>query len=299
MGHKQQFKYVILFNILAYTFISITTLLCLLPFLIIISGSLTDNASIATSGYHLIPKVFSVEAYRTIFYFPQGILKAYAVTGLNTLTGTTLGLFFISMAGYVLSRKDFKYRNPISFLIYFTTIFGGGLVPWYIMVNNILKLHDSYIALCYPGLMTPFLIILMRTFIIHSFPDEMYEAAKIDGAGDFKIYRSIVLPVITPGLATVGLFLALNYWNDWYLSSMFISTPSKYELQFYLYNMLNSYQALTQMLSGTGASVVINNPPTESVKLAMAVIATGPIILVFPFIQKYFVEGITIGAVKG
>jgi putative aldouronate transport system permease protein len=299
MGHKKRSKYVILFNILAYTFISITTVLCVLPFLIIISGSLTDNASIATSGYHLIPKVFSVEAYRTIFYFPQGILKAYTVTGLNTLIGTTLGLFFISMAGYVLSRKDFKYRNPISFLIYFTTIFGGGLVPWYIMVNNILKLHDSYIALCYPGLMTPFLIILMRTFIIHSFPDEMYEAAKIDGAGDFKIYRSIVLPVITPGLATVGLFLTLNYWNDWFLTSMFISTPSKYELQFYLYNMLNSYQALTQMLSGSGASVVINNPPTESVKLAMAVIATGPIILVFPFIQKYFVEGITIGAVKG
>jgi putative aldouronate transport system permease protein len=297
MGHKKQSKYVILFNIFAYTFISITTLLCVLPFLIIISGSLTDNASIATSGYHLIPKVFSVEAYRTIFYFPQGILKAYMVTSLNTILGTTLGLFFISMTGYVLSRKDFKYRNRISFLIYFTTIFGGGLVPWYIMVNNVLKLHDSYIALCYPGLMTPFLIILMRTFIIHSFPDEMYEAAKIDGAGYFRIYRSIVLPVITPGMATVGLFLALNYWNDWFLTSMFISTPSKYELQFYLYNMLNNFQALTQMLSGTG--VVITNPPTESVKLAMAVIATGPIILVFPFIQKYFVEGITIGAVKG
>ncbi len=297
MGHKKRSKYVILFNIFAYTIVGIITLLCLLPFLIIISGSLTDNASIATSGYHLIPKVFSVEAYRTIFMFPRDILNAYKVTGLNTLIGTTLGLFFISMAGYVLSRKDFKYRNTISFLIYFTTIFGGGLVPWYIMVNNILKLHDSYIALCYPGLMTPFLIILMRTFIVHSFPDEMYEAAKIDGAGNFRIYRSIVLPVITPGLATVGLFLALNYWNDWFLSSMFITTPSKYELQFYLYNMLNNFQALTQMISGTG--VVITNPPTESVKLAMAVIATGPIILVFPFVQKYFVEGITIGAVKG
>ncbi len=298
MGLNMQSKYVIFFNILAYLFVSIMTILCVLPFLIIISGSLTDNTSIATSGYHLIPRVFSLEAYRTIFQFPEGILQAYAVTGINTLVGTTLGLFFISMAGYVLSRKDFKYRNTISFLIYFTTIFGGGLIPWYIMVNNVLKLHDSYIALCYPGLMTPFLIILMRTFIIHSFPDEMYEAAKIDGAGDFRIYRSIVLPIITPGLATVGLFLALNYWNDWYLSSMFISTPSKYELQFYLYNMLNSYQALNQMLSGSGASVVIN-PPSESVKLAMAVIATGPVLLLFPFVQRFFVAGITVGAVKG
>jgi ABC-type sugar transport system, permease component len=290
---------VILFNILAYIIIGVVTVLCVLPFLLIISGSLTDNASIATSGYHLIPKIFSFEAYKIILAFPKEILQAYTVTTVNTVVGTILGLFFISMTGFVLSRKNFKYRNKISFLIYFTTIFGGGLVPWYIMVNNVLHLHDSYLALCFPGLMTPFLIILMRTFILSSVPDEMVEAAKIDGAGEFRIYREIVLPVIAPGLATVGLFLALNYWNDWFLSSMFISTPAKYELQFYLYNMLSGYQALNQMLSGSGASVVINNPPTESVKLAMAVIATGPIILIFPFIQRYFVEGITIGSVKG
>lgn len=298
MKLKKLSKQVILFNILAYTFILIATLLCVIPFVLIISGSFTDNASIATDGYHLIPKVFSVKAYTTIFAFPKAVLQAYKVTTINTLVGTSLGLFFISMTGFVLSRKEFKYRNKISFIIYFTTLFGGGLIPWYIMVNNILKLHDSYIALCYPGLMTPFLIILMRTFISSALPDEMIEAANIDGAGYFRIYRSIVLPVIAPGLATVGLFLALNYWNDWFLSSIFISTTTKYSLQFYLYNMLQSYQALNLMVS-SGASVVLANPPSETVKLAMAIIATGPILLLYPFIQRFFVSGITVGAVKG
>lgn len=290
-------KYVILFNIVAYSCILVLTLLCVIPFVLIISGSFTDNTSIAVNGYHLIPKKFSLEAYKTIFEFPKMILQAYKVTTVNTIVGTIIGLLCISMTGYVLSRKDFKYSNKVSFMIYFTTIFGGGLIPWYIMVNNVLKLHDSYIALCFPGLMSPFLIILMRTFIKSSVPEEMIEAAKIDGAGHFRIYTSMVLPIVTPALATVGLFLALNYWNDWFLSSMFISTPSKYELQFFLYNMLNSSQALTMMIS-SGSSAVIN-PPSESVKLAMSVVATGPILLLYPFIQRKFVAGITVGAVKG
>jgi putative aldouronate transport system permease protein len=299
MKFKKQPKNVVVFNVIAYIVITIFTLLCIVPFIIIVSGSFTDNTSIAVDGYHLIPKVFSLDAYRTIFLFPKTILQAYKVTVVNTVVGTTLGLLFISMTGYVLSRKDFKYRNKVSFIIYFTTLFGGGLIPWYIMVNNTLKLHDSYLAICYPGLMTPFLIILMRTFISSTLPDEIIEAAKIDGAGNFKIYLSVVLPVIGPGLATVGLFLALNYWNDWFLSSLFMSTPSKYELQFYLYNMLNSSVALSQMMSGAGASVSGIKPPSESVKLAMTVVAIGPILLLYPFIQRYFVSGITVGAVKG
>ena len=287
----------IVFNVIAYVIITFITVLCLLPFMLIISGSLTDNASIAVDGYHFIPKVFSLEAYKTIFLFPDTVLQAYKVTTVNTLVGTMLGLFFMSMSGFVLSRKDFKYRNRISFLIYFTTIFGGGLVPWYMMMTSVLKMKDSYAALCWPGLMAPFLIILMRTFITSSLPDEVVESAKIDGAGSFRTYWSIVLPIVKPGLATVGLFVALNYWNDWFLSSMFITTPAKYELQFYLYNMLSSYEALNFMLSS--GVTIITNPPSESIKLAMAIIATGPVLLFYPFIQRYFVAGITVGAVKG
>ncbi len=291
--------YVIAFNAIAYVVVICITILCLLPFILIISGSLSDEGTIAREGYSLIPQVFSLDAYKTVFKFPLGILQAYKVTGLNTIVGTFLGLFFISMTGYVLSRKDFKYRNRIAFMIYFTTLFGGGLVPWYIMYTNVLNLKDSYIAICLPGLMSPFLIILMRTFITSSVPDEIVESAKIDGAESFLIYLKIVLPVITPGLATIGLFLALNYWNDWYLSSVFITSPDKYELQFYLYNMLNGFDALNRMMSGKGATTINFTPPAETTKLAMAVVATGPILFLYPFIQRYFVAGITVGAVKG
>ncbi len=291
--------YVIVFNIIAYTCISIVTALCLLPFIIIISGSFTDNTSIVVDGYRLIPKIFSMEAYNTLFRFPRTIIDAYTVTGVNTLVGTALGLFMISMAGYVLSRKDFKYRNKFSFFIYFTTLFGGGLVPWYIMIVKTFNLKDNLIAICYPGLMTPFLIILMRTFVASSLPDEIVESAKIDGSGHFRTYAGIVIPIIKPGLATVALFLSLNYWNDWFLSSMFITTTSKYELQFFLYNMLNSMETINRMLSGKGVSVSNNVLPTESTKLAMAVVATGPVLLFYPFVQRYFISGLTIGAVKG
>lgn len=290
--------YVILFNVIAYSVISFLTVFCLLPFIIVITGSFTDNTSIILDGYRLIPKVWSIEAYKTLFRFPQNIISAYTVTGLNTIVGTSLGLFLISMAGYVLSRKDFKIRNKLSFFIYFTTLFGGGLVPWYIMIVKIFNLKDNLIAICYPGLMTPFLIILMRTFITSSLPDEIVESAKIDGSGHFRTYWEIVIPIIKPGLATIALFLSLNYWNDWFLSSMFITTTSKYELQFFLYNMLNSMEVVNRMLSGKGV-VLTQSLPTESTKLAMAVIATGPVLLFYPFVQRYFITGLTIGAVKG
>ena len=285
------------FTIIAYTVVTGVTLLCILPFLLIISGSLTDNSSIIREGYHLIPKAFSLRAYQTLLRYPQGILDAYRVTILNTVIGTTVGLFFISMAGYALQRKDFKYRNKLSFFIYFTTLFGGGLVPWFIMITRYMHLTDTFIVLIYPGLMTPFLIILMKNFIGAAVPVEMIESAKMDGAGDFRIYREIVLPLAVPGLATIGLFLALNYWNDWFLSSLFITTPSKYTIQFYLYNMLNNYYFMTTM-SQTGVSLPYKLP-TESVKMAMALIATGPVVLFYPFAQKYFVKGLTVGAVKG
>lgn len=291
-------KSVIAFNVGAYLIITFVTIFCLLPFILIISGSFTDNKSITLDGYHLIPKVFSLKAYQMIFAFPETIVRAYTVTTLNTLLGTATGLLLIAMDGYVLSRKEFRYRNKISFFIYFTTIFGGGLVPWYIMIAKVLSLRDSYIALWFPQLMSPFLIILMRTFISSSIPDEIFESAKIDGAGHFKCFTSIAMPIIKPGLATVGLFLALGYWNDWYMSSLFITTPEKQELQFYLYNILNTYETINRMLSGKGVTIS-TNMPTESVKLAMAVIATGPVLLFYPFVQKYFVAGITVGAVKG
>ncbi|MNW23644.1 Trehalose transport system permease protein SugB [compost metagenome] len=287
-----------IFQWISYLLTLAAAVVCLLPFLFILSASFTSNESIIRDGFHLIPKEFSMEGYRTVFTFPEEVLRAYGVTVFTTVVGTTLGLFFMTMAGYVLARKDFKYRNSLSFYIYFTTLFGGGLVPWYILLTKYLGLLDSYAVLIFPGLMTPFLIILMKNFIRSSMPDELFDSAKIDGAGDFKIYCKIVLPLSTPGIATIGLFLALAYWNDWFLSSLFINDPHKYQLQYYLYNVVNSMQFIAQMGAGTGVSLS-TDMPTESTKMAMAIVVTGPILLLYPFVQRYFVKGLTIGAVKG
>ncbi len=285
------------FNIIGYVFIFLFTIFCLLPFALLISGSLSSNDSIIKNGYHLVPQVFSTKAYELIFRFPEEILTAYGVTIFNTVVGTSIGLFITAMTGFVLQRPDCKYRNVISFLIYFTTIFQGGILPWYILITKYYHLKDSMWVLILPSLTSPFLIILMKNFIRSSVPHEIVESAKIDGAGDFRIFCSIILRIALPGLATVGLFLALGYWNDWYLSSLFISTPGKYSLQFYLYNMLNNSSYLQKMAqAGVGASIDL---PSETSKLAMAVVCTGPIIFLYPFIQKYFVKGLTVGAVKG
>ena len=214
-----------------------------------------------------------------------------------TAIGTAVGLLLIAMTAYVISRKEFKYRNRISFLIYFTSIFGGGLIPWYLMYSSVLNLKGTTFVIWFPAIMSPFLIILMRTFITDSVPNALTEAAKLDGAGHVTIFLRVVMPIIKPALATVGLFLALGFWNDWYRSSMFSTDSSTWELQFYLYDMLNSSTAVQQMSSGSGTATA--DIPGESVKLAMAVVTTGPILLLYPFVQKYFVSGITIGAVKG
>lgn len=287
----------IVFEIITYSMLTIVSIVCLLPFIIIVSGSFTDNTTILTQGYSILPRDFTLSAYETIFRTPKDILQAYKMTIFYTAVGTAVGLFMITLTGYVISRKEFKYRNQVSFLIYFTSIFGGGMIPWYLMYANVLNMKGSTFPIWFPALMSPFLVILMRTFIVGSVPDAITESAKIDGAGHFTIFAKIVMPVLGPGLATVGLFLALGYWNDWYRSSMFSTSSKTWELQFYLYDLLNATTALKQM--SQSANVATAQLPTESVKLAMAVVATGPVLFLYPFVQKYFVSGITVGAVKG
>jgi putative aldouronate transport system permease protein len=200
------------------------------------------------------------------------------------------------MAGFALQRKDLKYRNQIAFYFYFTTLFNGGLIPWYIMIANVLRLKNSIFALIIPMLMNPFLIFLMRNFL-RTIPESIVESARIDGAGDFKVFIALVLPIAKPALATVGLFLALAYWNEWFMSSIFIEDEKLFSLQYYLYKILAKADFLK---SGVSRNItVVIDIPRESVKLATAVVATGPVILFYPFVQKYFVQGLVIGAVKG
>lgn len=286
----------VVFNTIGYILITFLAVLCLLPFLLILTGSFTAESEIIRDGFKIIPNEWSLEAYKAIFRSPEQIVKAYQVTIGLTLTGVVLGLFLTSMAGYVLSRKDFKYRNAISFFIYFTMLFSGGLIPWYILMVKYLGLKDSFLALLLPPLLSAFNVILMKNFM-KSIPDSITESAKIDGAGDFAIYWKLILPLSTPGLATIGLFLALGYWNDWFLANLYINTQDKYPLQFLLYRTLASAAVLN-----TSAAANLSpdfRPPSETLKMAAAIIVTGPIVFLYPFVQRYFVKGLTLGAVKG
>jgi putative aldouronate transport system permease protein len=245
----------------------------------------------------LLPSTFSFSSYEFIFKQPAQILKSYGITIFVTLVGTIVGLFLTAMTAYVLQRKDFRFRNAFAFYFFFTTLFSGGLVPWYVLIVTYLDLKNSLLAIIMPMLLNVFYIIIMRSFMSSTIPDAISESAKIDGAGDFRIFISIILPLSKPALATIGLFIALNYWNDWYHALLFIENRDLYPLQYFLYNILNSISFANSAAAQAGVAVVAM--PKESFKLAMTVVATGPIILLYPFVQKYFVKGITVGAVKG
>lgn len=288
----------VVFNIIAYVILGILAVCCLLPFLLVLSGSFSDQTSILTHGYQLIPETFSLDAYTTLFKIPGELLRAYAVTIFVTFTGTFLGLFLTSMAAYVLSSKSFRYRNQVSFFFYFTSIFGGGLVPWYIFNTKYLHFHNNIISLILPILVNVTYLLILKSYM-SSIPDALYESAKLDGANDFTIYFHIALPLCKAGLATVGLFIALNYWNDWYNAMLFLDEGRSdlYPLQYFLNNILTKAQAISAAAARSG--LPMSEVPSEPMKLAMTVVATGPIILLYPFLQKYFVKGVTIGAVKG
>jgi len=238
----------------------------------------------------------TTSAYEFLLNNPEKLINAYKITIFNTVVGTALGLFFMSMAGYVLNRKDFKYRNFFSFFIYFTTLFSGGLIPSYILMVKYLHLKNSILAMILPGIMNAWSIFLMRNFM-KSIPDSLYESATIDGAGSFRIYWQIIMPLSIPSLATIGLFLALGFWNEWYNAMLYIESADKFPLQYFLQKMVN--QTNVQTLINKGIVIDISELPTQSIKMATAVVATGPIILLYPFVQRYFISGLTIGAVKG
>lgn len=286
----------IIFNWVGYLLISLFSILCLLPFWMLISASFTSEHAILNYGYRLIPPEFSTSAYEMLFKYPADILRAYGVTIFVTVAGTAAGLFMASMTAYVMSRKDFRYRNALAFYFYFVTLFNGGLVATYIMMIRYYHLKNNLLALILPYLVNVFYLIIMRSFMT-SIPESLGESAKIDGAGDFTVFVRIILPLSKPALATIGLFIALDYWNDWYNAMLYITDYRLYPLQYLLYNMLSLQDAMARI--SAESSVNINDMPMMSIKMAMAVIAMGPILLVYPFVQKYFIKGITVGAVKG
>ena len=293
-------KDILALNIVAYIVILLVTIICLVPFLIILSGSFSSEHSVIASGFSIFPREFSLQAYQTVFQQPGVIVRSYITTIGITLVGTAFGLFMTAMTAYVLQRKDFEWRNRFSFFFYFTTLFSGGLVPFYILMIQYLHLKNSYAALILPLCFSVFNLLLMKSFM-SGIPMELTEAARIDGCGDFSIFLKIILPLSKASLATIGLFMALAYWNDWYNPMLYIDDEKMYTLQYFLYQKVSSIEAYKQIISQQGGSSAANmiSMPTQTLKMALTIVVTGPIILAYPIVQKYFVQGITIGAVKG
>lgn len=284
-----------LFRLIGYPFLFLFAIICILPFLLVIGSSFSSEQEIARYGYSFIPKEPTLDSYRSIFKNASSIVRAYGITIFITVVGTALSTFINMMTGYVLMRKDFRWRNKFSFYFFFTTLFSGGLMPWY-MVCIALGFKDNILALIVPSLVSVWNIILVKGFI-SGIPYEITESAKIDGAGDFQIFIKLIWPLSTPVIATIGLFTALGYWNSWYNTMLFINDSNLYSLQYLLYKLINDAQALRQIAAESGE--VINTVPIESMKMALTVIVTGPILLLYPFVQRYFIKGLTLGAVKG
>lgn len=280
-----------------YMIVAFFAVICLYPLLLALGSSLTKETVITTQGYNVIPKEFSLDAYKMIFTsLGTNLFNAYRVTIAVTVFGTLFALLVSSAFAYALSVTAFKPRNLLNIFIYIPMIFSAGLLPWYIICTKYYHLTDQFYALILPCSFNVFNVFLLRNFF-KSIPDEISEAARIDGAGYFKIYATIYMPLAKVGLVTVGMFYALAFWNDYYNALLFINKQDMFPLQYYLFNMLSNVQF---MASQTNASMGYNiNIPLETIKMSTICITIGPIILLYPFAQKYFTKGVIVGAVKG
>ena len=271
-------------------------IICLVPFILVISSSFTSETSIIQNGYNLWPKDFSLDAYKLLFA-SNTIGPAYGVTIFVTVVGTILSMLVTSMCAYAISCKSFYNRGKVAFFIYFTMLFSGGLVPTYLWITKYLNLTDSLWVLIIPALVNPWNLLLLRNFF-QGIPDALSESARIDGANDLVVLFRIILPISLPGLATVGLFYALAYWNEWYKALLYIRNPHKYPLQYLIMQIQRNIQYVQQNAAQGGAATE-GIVPAYSSQMATAVMTIGPIVLLYPFLQKYFVQGLTVGSVKG
>lgn len=276
----------------------IFSLCCFLPLLLIVGISLTGEKEIYTTGYKFIPEAIDLQAYDYILKNPKIILRAYGVTISTTLLGTAFGLMITAMLGYAMARKDFFLCRAVSFYVFFAMIFSGGLVPWYIICTRILHLKNKYIAMVVPYLVIPWFVLLMKGFF-NSVPRELIESAKLDGCGDIGAFFRVVMPISKPAMTTVGLFIALHYWNDYKLAMYFIQDSKMYTLQYMLQQMMSNLNFMRSSMASQYGISIAQNLPSESARMAMCILAAGPMLVIFPFFQKHFVKGITVGAVKG
>ena len=280
-----------------YAFITLFAIFALVPFLLVLSASFTEEITLNRFGYKLWPMEFSLDAYRLALE-DGGIGQAYIITIFTTVAGTLMSMLFTCAGAYALSVKSFRSRGGVALFIYFTMLFNGGLVPSYLLITKFLGLQNSLMVLLLPSLCNAWNILLMRNFF-NSVPDSLREAAKVDGASDLRVLVQIMLPVSLPAIATIGLFYALSYWNEWYKCLLYIDTNHShlYTLQYLIQRILRQVN-YAATLPAEAASLQ-GMLPTYSFRMAAIMLAIGPIVLLYPFLQKYFVAGLTVGAVKG
>lgn len=277
------------------------TLVMILPIVFVVIISFTSQAAIVKDGYSFFPKELSLAAYQYIFDNAGNIFGSLAISLLVTVGGTMLGTSLMATYAYVISRRDFRYRRMLTFIALVPMLFSGGMVANYLVMTTFLGLKDSIWALVWPLAISPFYIFILKTFFQSFVPSEVIESARVDGANEFQAFFNIVIPVSKPGIATVALFLTLSYWNDWFNAMLYIDTTSKMPIQYLLIKIENTSNFLQKMGSQMGASVsqVAANIPSDTIKMAIVVIVVLPIALSYPYFQKYFVQGLTMGAVKG
>ncbi len=278
--------------------LALFAVICILPFWLVLAGSLTGEEEIMTYGYSLFPRKVDVTAYRILLSDMGRILNGYKISLIVTVAGTALCVFVVALAAWPISQERVKYHSFLNFFVLFTMLFSGGMVPWFIVCRNMLHLTDSIWALILPYLANAWYIFLVRNYY-KGIPVELVEAAKIDGAGEYLIFFRIIFPLSKPVIATISLFACLNYWNDWWLGIMLIDDVAMQPLQLLLRTITSNIQFLSSAGNVNAIAQAAGSIPSEGIKMATCIATIGPIILVYPFVQKYFVKGIMVGAVKG
>lgn len=270
---------------------------CVLPLLLILAASFTSERSLAINGYRFIPEELSFTAFTYIFKSPKQILTSYGVTIFVTVVGTFFSVIFTGMLAYTIARKDFKLSRILSFLVFFTLLFSGGMVPSYIMISKYYHLKDTVWAMMLPYIIMPWHVFLMKGFFA-DIPVSLVEAAKIDGSSEVNTFFKIIIPISKPAFATIGLFCAFTYWNDWWLSMLYIDNPDLTSLQYYLYRIMNNIQFLSSSIQAGNIGIDVGNLPSETARMALCLVAAGPMLIIFPFFPEILCEGTYRGSSK-
>lgn len=275
--------------------------ICIAPLILVFMVSITSEKSLVVNGYSFFPSEISFFTYKYLLSDPEKIIRAYGITIGVCVVGTILSVLMTMLYAYPLSRKSFKYRNFFSFFIFFTMLFNGGMVPWYVMWTKYFKMTNNVAMLVIPMLCSAFNVLIVKTFFTLNLPDSILESARIDGASESRTFISIVLPLSKPVIATISLFQVLAFWNDWYLCLLYINESKYFNLQYAMYQTLRTVEYLTSSHAAavSGTSSELAKLPSETLRMAMAIVGIGPIVFAYPFFQKYFIKGLTIGAVKG